>query len=487
MSNNIHSAGVYEQIIDQTITVDGETSIISAGIVLTAKRGPVVPTVVTSNNQLISLYGLPSRDNPALYSAMRYLREGNKLTVTRVITNAVVASGSLMSGLEPHLTVTAANAGVWANSLTVHFGSVLGEPEHIFAVVVRLNGADVERHEVSRDPDERDGYGRNMYIEDVINKRSQYIRVQDNPSIALEYDQTASITLIGGLDDTIQPTDILIAAAWEEYKKEDEVDVNILINGGWATTIVQNKMNEVAKSRTNSIAILDVPFDTLDSVTEMVAWRTEIAIDSYHSALYGGWVRVYDQYTDRQILLPPSGDVAAVYARTFKDFNRWDAPAGAIRGVLPALGVSKIFTEAERDALYVAGINPVTSYGGMNAVVWGQKTLQRTKSALDRVNVANNVKWITESMKNTLHPFVFEANTKFLRDNINYLLSTFLEGIKSRGGVYAYVVDTEKENTFAVIDNNQLIINVAIQPTRVAEMIRLNITVSPTGVELTSE
>lgn len=484
MSNNVLSAGVYENIIDDTIVVDGQSEIVAAGIVLTAKRGPITPTIVTSNTQLLSLYGLPSRDNPALYSALRFMREGSLMTVTRVVTDAVAASGDLMLLTESHVKITAANPGTWGNAITVHFGSVLGEGEDIFAVVVRENGLDVERFEVSRDPEARDGYGRNQYIEDVINGRSRYIRVEDNPSIVEEYDQLQYVTLAGGLDDTIAPTDAIINAAWDEYVKEDEYNVQILINGGWVTETVQQKMNEVASKRTNCRAILDVPFDAVDDVAAMVAWRDLVGIDSYHSAMYGGWIRVYDQYSDRNVLLPPSGDVAAAYARTFRDYNYWDAPAGANRGVIDALAVSKIFTEAERDLLYVNGINPVTTYGGMNAVIWGQKSMQRVKSALDRMNVVNNVKWLTQSMKGSLHPFVFEANTRFVRDNINYILTTFLDGVKSQGGLYAFAVDTEKANTPDVIDNNQLIINVFVQPVRTAEMIRLNITVSPTGIEL---
>lgn len=484
MSNNIHSAGVYEKVIDDTVTVDGQTSIVSAGIVLTAKKGPTVPTVVTSNTQLLALYGLPSRDNPALYSALRYMREGSQITITRVITDAVSASGELLVDADPHVTITAANEGVWGNNIVVSFGAVLGEDEDIFAVSVKVGDDEVERFEASRNPDAKDGYGRNMFIEDVINKRSKYIRVQDNPSIVEEYDQSAPIVLVGGLDDTTAPTDGVVAAAWDEYTKEDEISANILINGGWVTAVVQNKMDQVAKARTNTVAILDVPFDTIEDVTAMVAWRDEVAIDSYHSAMYGGWVKIYDQYSDRQVLLPASGDVAAAYARTFKDFNRWDAPAGAIRGVIQALGVSKVFTQDERDQLYVSGINPVTSHGGMNCVIWGQKSMQRTKSALDRMNVVNNVKWMTESMKRALFPFTFDGNSKFLRDQINYQLTTFLEGVQSRGGLYAYLVDTESGNTSETIDDNQVIINCFVQPTRSAEQIRLNITVSRTGVDM---
>lgn len=483
MANGIYSAGVYENVIDDTITADGDVTIVTAGIVVLAEKGPTEPTLITSNTQLLATYDIPKRDNPSLYSALRYLRRGAYLTVTRVVNDAVVAEGTLMADTEEVMTIKAANAGSWANDITVHFGAVLGEEDDIFAVVVRQNGEDVERFEVSRDPDSLDGYGRNRYIEDMINKRSKFIRIDDNPAYTDVLNFEEFVTLAGGLDDTVAPTDGMIAAAWEPYSKENEIDVEILINGGFVTKLVQEKMDEVAKKRTNTRAILDVPFDAKDSAAEMVAWRDELALDTQHSAMYGGWVKIYDQYTDREIFVPASGDVAAAYANTFKNHNYWDAPAGIKRATIQAIKPSLVFDRDERDLVYVNGINPVTTYGGVSVVIWGQKSLQRAKSALDRMNVVNNVKKITHTLKGLLHPYIFDANTRFMRDQVNYILTTYLEGILNREGLYAYAVDTESENTTDVIDNNQFIISVFIQPTRVAEMIRLNVTVSPTGVE----
>lgn len=478
------SAGVYENIIDDTFVVDGNTQNAAGGIIVSAKRGPTKPTVVTSNTQLVSLYGLPSRDNPALYSAMRFLREASELVVTRVIVDAVAATGDLVKGVDTHLTVDAANEGVWGNKVTVSFAAVVGAAAGVFALVVKEDGVEVERFEVSRDVDAKDGYGKTLFVEDVVNKKSKYVKVTDNPAVVGDYDIAGVVTLAGGLDDTTAPTDGVINTAWDEYAKEDEINVQILINGGWATAAVQQKMVDIASARTNCRAILDVPSDTNEDVAAMIAWRDTIGIDDYHAALYGGWIKIYDQFGDREVMLPPSGDVAAAFARTFRDFNHWDAPAGMRRGVVNALGVTKIFTEAERDLLYTNGVNPVTTYAGTSAVIWGQKSLQRAKSAMDRMNVVNNVMWMTATMKESLRPFVFEGSTQFVRDNVNYLLTTFLEGVKGRGGLYGFSVDTESSNTAEVIDSNRFIINVFVQPTRSSEMIMLNLTVSPTGVEL---
>lgn len=493
MSNNMLSAGVYENIIDESFIVDGTTPM-SAGVVISADRGPIGPNVIRSANEFAAQYGLPSRDNPSMYAAMRFLRHGQFLTVSRLGLDAVTATGALVDSAsgDPHLEVEAANPGAWGNAISVQFADVIGvdSADGVFAVIVLENGEQVERFEVSRDPDARDGFGVNIFIEEMINGRSRYIRVQDNPTITADYDKSASITLSGGANASVAPTSTDIADAWEEFKNEEAIQAKLLINAGFTADAVQIKMIEVAEYRADCRAILDVPQNTAESVSDMIAWRTALGpsgglgISSNRAAMYGGWLRIHDSYSNREITIPPSGDVAAVIARIFRDNNPWDAPAGTRRGVLNALGTSKRFTQEERDDLYIHGINPVTSIGGNNAVVWGQKTLQREKSALDRLGVVNNVLWITERLKSSLHPYVFEANTQFVRDNVNYILTQFLEGVQTRGGLYAFRVDTETANTPDVIDNNQFIVNVWIQPVRHMEFIRLNVTVTPTGIDL---
>lgn len=479
------SAGTYPRIKDESFLAGG-SGIVAGAIVISAKRGPTEPTVVTSPKQFIARYGLPSRDNPSMYCALRFLSRATVLTVNRVINDAIVAEGALMAGTEEHLSVTADNPGAWGNKISVKFGSVVGAPDGYFAVVVEEDGEERERFEVSRDPDAKDGYGSTIFIEDVINNQSNFIRVVDNSAVTADYDLTSVVTLSGGTDDTIAPTSAQIIMAFNEFKNENEVDAQLLINGGWAVEEIQLAMHEVASARTDCFPIFDVPKDTNTDVTAMIDYRDLLGINDKLGALYGGWPKIYDQFNDREIEIPPSGDVAAAFVQTFSQGERWEAVAGLQFGIIPnAMGVSKVFNEGERDLLYTNGINPITTFAGANAIIWGQKTLQIQRSALDRVNVVNNVLWITGVLKDALQPFVFRPNTQYVRDNINFILSQFLESVQTQGGLYGFHVDTSTEiNTPQVIDSNQLIVNCYIKPTRVAEFIRLNVIVSPTGVEL---
>lgn len=488
-----NSAGVYPRIVDKSFVVNAG-GILAGGIVISAKRGPVAINTVTSAREFIDTYGLPSRDNPSMYAALRFLNRAGILTVRRVINDATLATG-LIAGVDSEsdpvadaLSISAASEGAWGNDISVSFGTVEGAPAGVFAIIVSEGSEVVETFEVSRNENAKNGFGNNIYIEEVVNGRSRYIRVVDNPlAVGDDYGLASTVTLAGGANDTVAPTSGAIIQAWDEFQNVDDVPAQLLINAGWAVAAVQVKMLSVAENRKDAVAILDVPEDTADDVTAMVDYRkNDLSANTYFGGIYGGWVKIYDQYNDREIDIPPSGDVAAVFIHTVNVAERWDAPAGLQRGILPnSLGVSKILTEGERDLLYVAGVNPVTTYGGAAAVIWGQKTLQVAASALDRFNVVNSVLWINQRIAQALQPFVFEPNTVATRDNINFLVSSFLENIQQRGGLYGFYVDTSEEiNTPFVIDNNQLYVDYYLKPTRTAEFIRASAIITPTGVQL---
>lgn len=536
------SPGVYGRIVDKSFVVSS-AGLLAGGIVISSKRGSTDVVTVTSAKEFLDLYGIPSSDNPSMYSALRFLNRAGILSVKRVINDAVAASGTLklfgsdsqgnvlevvndpttisptdgqvvQVGLEPvgdfadfagqiatyvelstswefvdqedHLVINADNEGSWGNSVSVEIVDLADAPAGVFGVTVYENGEVVEEFEVSRDPNAKNGFGNNIYIENVINNRSRYINVNDNPATSVPY-TVGTTSLVGGSDDTVAPTSGDLVSAWDDFLNTNSVPANLLINAGWATPEVQSKMLAVAESRKDAVAILDIPEDTAQSVSAMIEYRkVALAANTAYGGIYGGWLRIYDTYNDKEVTIPSSGDVAAVFEYTVEVANRWDAPAGLQRGIIPnALGVSKVLTEGERDQLYLAGINPVTTYGGASAVVWGQKTLQVQASALDRFNVVNSIIWINGRMVEALQPFTFEPNTVSTRDNINFLLTSFLENIQLQGGLYEFFVDTGTEiNTPQVIDNNQLLVDVFLKPTRTAEFIRVSTIITPTGVQL---
>lgn len=482
----LNSAGVYDRIVDKSFVVNAG-GLLAGAIVISADKGPTDLNIVTSAREFMDTYGTPTSDNPSMYAALRFLARAGILSVVRVTNNATTATGSLTVLTDTYATFSANNPGAWGNTVTVAFSKDVNQPTGVFNVIVKLSGVEVERFEVSRDPTAKNGYGSNIFVENVINDRSKYITIIDNPLVVGDYPTTATVTFTGGADDTLAPTSGAIVSAWDKFADTQSVPANVLINAGWAVPEIQVKMIAIAEARKDAVAILDVPESSLGDVADMIEYRqTTLAANSYFGALYGGWLRVYDQYNDQQVTIPASGDVAATIIRTQEDGERWYAPAGLQRGIVPnALGTSKNFDEGERDLLYTNGINPVTAIGGTAAVIWGQKTLQIAASALDRLNVVNTLLWINQRMAKALQPFVFEANTVQTRDSVNFLLSSFLENVKLRGGLYDFYVDTsETINTPFVIDQNAMYVDVYVKPVKTAEFIRLSTIVTPTGVKL---
>lgn len=411
--------------------------------------------------------------------------------MVRVVGDATAATIDIMdTEATPGaiIEVTAANPGIWGNklSVTVSDNTNFDPATPTFFFNVLEDGVVAETFEVSRDETAKDGFGRTLYVEDVVNGQSKLVTVNDLVANTgdIEY---ATYALTGGTDQSTPIAAAAIATGWDSFlNNEDQVEAQILINGGWADAAVQTKMVSVAESRRNSRAILDAPEDDV-AVADILTFRnTTSAVNSHLAGLYAGWVRAYDPYTDREVNVPPSGDVAAAIARKFRDGEPWDSHAGMQNGVIRnALGVTSVFNQADRDTLYSAGVNPVTTINSTAAVIWGQKTMQKARSALDRQNVVDNVLWITDTLVESLQPFVFQPNTSYIRDNANFVCSQFLSSVEARGGLTGFVVKTDDTvNTAQVIDNNRMIVQVFVQPTRTAEFIQLDVIVSPTGVSL---
>ena len=481
--SNMLSPGVYPREIDRSFGTPAIADSVGA-IVIDSNKGPTEITEISSRSRFIELYGEPTSDTPSKHAALRFLRDSNRLNVLRVINDAETASVDVIdSNLgDPVFTVNAANPGSWGNNVSVELRD--RSDDDVFQIVVSYHGEVVESFDVSQNPDKKNGFGRAMYIEDVINNGSDYIRVEDDVSNDDEPVFGESYDLVGGSNDTSAVTDADIATGWDSFESTEQVSANILINAGWASTNVQNKMIEIAEYRKDCVAVLDIPQEDANDVDSMIEYaNNELNANTSWAALYGPWIRVYDQYNDREVYLPPSGDAAGVYARTSNEAEAWDAPAGMRRGVLNVLGTQTSLDQGQRDALYEANINPVVNFTGEGVVIWGQKTLQAQASSLDRVNVRRLLIHIQNTLEPALKPFVFEGNTAFTRDNVASLVENFLEDIQARRGVTGFsVVVDESNNTSQVIDSNQLVVDLFIQPARSAEFIRLNTVLTPTGV-----
>jgi uncharacterized protein len=209
------------------------------------------------------------------------------------------------------------------------------------------------------------------------------------------------------------------------------------------------------------------------------------ARNTSYAASYWPWVRIVDPATGKQVWVPASTVIPGVYAFNDKVSAPWFAPAGINRGGLSTVLQAQFkLTQANKDALYSNNINPLATLPKNGVVVFGQKTLQKQASALDRVNVRRLMIEMKNYIRQIADTVVFEQNTIATRNSFVARVTPFLEGIQQKQGLYAYkIIMDESNNGPAVIDQNQLVGQIYIQPTRTAEFISLDFILLPTGAE----
>jgi len=280
------------------------------------------------------------------------------------------------------------------------------------------------------------------------------------------------------------------------FQNPEAIDINLLLTPGFSTGSVIGTALQVCEGRGDVLYIVDAPFglrpqQVVDWHNGMLLSDLRTAINSSYGALYWSWLRVYDQFSRQEVWIPPSGHVSAVFSRTAREAETWFAPAGLRRGrLLTALDIEYSPTQGERDLLYGSGnaVNPIVKFPQDGITIWGQRTLQRTQTALDRVDVRMLLIGIKKNMTQVLRNFIFEPNDRALWDQVDNSISPYLADVQSRRGLTAYkVVVDETNNTPERIDRNELWVSIFLQPTKTVEFVVLNLVVLRTGASFSAE
>jgi hypothetical protein len=241
------------------------------------------------------------------------------------------------------------------------------------------------------------------------------------------------------------------------------------------TTAINN-----AQSRGDHLVVID-PVNYGASLTNA---KTEAGgRDTSYAAMYWPWVRTIDPDSGKNVWVPASTVMGGVFAFNDNASEPWFAPAGINRGGLgTVIQAERKLSATNRDDLYQSNVNPIATFPGTGVVVYGQKTLQKKSSALDRVNVRRLLIELKGYISQIGQNLVFEQNTAATRNNFLAQVNPYLENVQSRQGLYAFkVIMDDSNNTPDVIDRNQLVGQIYIQPTRTAEFIYLDFNLQPTG------
>ena len=513
-----------------------------AGIAIEARRGPTEPTLVTSEKQLLDLYTvdgrIPRNVSNSLLSAMSYLRYSDKLWVVRAVSNddkyagikygldsdgnpvvtplatglgspdEIGAPGGLTLGSSDRFVLLAADPGNWPNgNLKVIFESIrtnggapeVPDPWHNNAFVIRVffNNAQVERWVVSLDEAAVDGNGVSIFLNSVLT-RSAYIRGYANPgrgnnsvgTLPAPGSSGPVYAFAGGNSGTVTRGNYINAI--KRLREKDNYPLTLLLDGGFADPAYAVELVNIAEERKDCVAVLSVPAErelSANYLNEVVNYATQPGsgvggINSSYAALYSPHILVYIADIDDYRYVSPDGYAAGAISQTASNYEIWFPVGGWNRGKLNVLDVLRHYSSGELDQLYLNNVNPIRYRRGKGIAIWGQKTLWRIPSSLDRLNVRLLLIVIENAIAEALENFLFELNDEFTRRLVKAMIESYMEDIKARRGVYDYLVVCDDSNNSPYdIDNYRLNVDLYVKPTKAIEYIQFRTVITPTGVD----
>ena len=273
------------------------------------------------------------------------------------------------------------------------------------------------------------------------------------------------------------------------FDNAEERDVSFLISGP-ADTALKNNLVSIAEKRKDCIVTLSPDSDAVveqssGQATAILADAAAVTTKSSFAVMDSGWKLVYDPYNDVYRYVPLNGDIAGLMVASDQDSEPWFSPAGLNRGRLRnVIKLAYSPNKADRDALYVKGVNPVVAFESEGVVLFGDKTMLAKPSAFDRINVRRLFNILEKSIATAAKFSLFEFNDEFTRASFRNLVEPFLRDVQARRGIFDFkVVCDESNNTPVVIDRNEFVADIYIKPARSINFITLNFIATPTGVD----
>jgi phage tail sheath protein FI len=364
---------------------------------------------------------------------------------------------------------------------------------------------------VSKASDAKTDDGSSNYYLNVLNDRSEFIRVLNHglsgsntdtstwgsvsPGVSFTQN-TASYTstLSGGVLSLA--TDADIALGYDLFKDPEEWDISLIMTGAHSQTVAEHVIENVAggtsanpdTGRRDCVVFVSPDMsdvvDNAGSEANDIVTKRNLFNSSSYVVFDSGWKKQFDKYNNVYRWIPLNADIAGLCARTDFERDPWFSPAGLNRGhIKNVVKLSWNPGKDDRDTLYKNGINPVVNFRGEGVVLYGDKTMLTKPSAFDRINVRRLFIVLEKAISKAAKYSLFEFNDEFTRAQFVALVEPYLRDVKGRRGIYDFrVVCDETNNTPEVIDRNEFVGDIYIKPARSINFIQLNFVAVRTGV-----
>lgn len=508
------SPGVVAREVDLSTYIAGPGAT-TLGLLGVFEKGPIAePTIVRSLPEAQRQFGAFLSDEYGMHAVKHFFDNGGQqISIVRTAHYSDITDPTTLAAIKATLTlvdragaplatlrVDAISEGAWGNgatggiSVAVVDSSV--DPTTEFRIEVYHNNVRLEIFDnLNLDASSND------YVERRINGNSTYIEITDLLSVTAGPDNRPALLAetsgdlaagddgLTGLDDSDFTGDEAVQTGIFAF--DVDTIISLIAIPGRTGIVVDTALANYAENRKDVFALIEVPSG--DSVANAVAYRDQTSpysgapIDSSFVGLIYPWLRLNDPVTGLPRIFPPSGAWAGMIAASDSVVNVWGAPAGINRGVLSqVISTETEIGQAQADTLFPADINPIVRRDGIGFVVFGQSTLQRRTSALDRMNVRRMLIFAEQALVQIAESILFEPNTNSTRQSFKRPADAFLKAIQDQGGItdFAIVVD-DSNNPPESVAENRLNIDVFVKPTLTAEFITINVVVTAQGAELT--
>ena len=367
-----------------------------------------------------------------------------------------------------------------------------------------VKGQVLERYSaVSKANDAKTDDGSTNYYVEVINRSSSYMWWTAHGAGITNAGAAALGTAFGGGNTPISASFVSgsdgsagssgqFQTGYDLFESPEQVDISVLLGGSSDSATLIHLINNIAEKRKDLIVCCspeeaDVVNNTSfinSEVDDIIQFRNTLPSTSY-AVMDSGYKFQYDKYNDVYHYIPLNGDVGGTFARTDEVRDPWYSPAGTSRGrIKNAVKLSFNPNQAARDALYKAGVNPVTTFPGEGTLLFGDKTLLATPSAFDRINVRRLFIVLEKAISIAARQSLFEFNDEFTRAQFINLVEPFLRDVQGRRGITDFrVVCDETNNTPEIVDSNEFVGDIFVKPNRSINFIQLNFVAVRTGVE----